>query len=67
MTNKPNVNNEPELEDINSKLFSSFDPDQELWILGGSDARTNTTGSGTVTGTFNGVGFDADADADVDF
>ena len=32
-----------ELESINTELFNSFDPEQELWIIGGSSTRTTTT------------------------
>ena len=31
-----------ELESINSELFESFDPEQELWIIGGSTINTTT-------------------------
>ena len=31
-----------ELESINSELFDSFDPEQELWIIGGSGKSTLT-------------------------
>lgn len=32
-----------ELENINAELFNSFDPEQELWIIGGSTKQTSTT------------------------
>jgi hypothetical protein len=32
-----------ELESINSSLFDSFDPEQELWIIGGSTIKTTTS------------------------
>ena len=49
--------NSQELETINSELFGSFDPEDELWIVGGA------TGSGSVTYTPSG----GDGSADVDF
>ena len=39
-----------ELENINSELFDSFDPEQELWIIGGS----TSTFRGTTSATFSG-------------
>lgn len=41
-----------ELERINSELFGSFDPEDELWIVGGSK-------SVTVSGTFTPNGPDS--------
>lgn len=39
-----------ELESINSELFDSFDPEQELWIIGGSSSTFKSTTSATFTG-----------------
>jgi hypothetical protein len=39
MTDKYTMNTQ-ELESINSELFNSFDPEQELWIIGGSTTQT---------------------------
>jgi hypothetical protein len=36
-----------ELENINSELFNSFDPEQELWIIGGSTSTFKSTTSST--------------------
>lgn len=39
-----------ELESINSELFDSFDPEQELWIIGGSSKTMMTTTGSTFSG-----------------
>jgi hypothetical protein len=39
MTDKYTMNAQ-ELESIDSKLFDSFGPEQELWIIGGSTQYT---------------------------
>ena len=48
-----------ELESINSELFDSFDPEQELWIIGGSTKYTNTA---TATYTAGNPDFTAEID-----
>ncbi len=59
MTEKYTLNTQ-ELESINSDLFNSFDPEQELWIIGGS---TRQTASGQVT--YSGGRPDGSADYDI--
>jgi hypothetical protein len=49
-----------ELESINSELFDSFDPEQELWIIGGSTRQSVTAG-----GTYNNGNPDGSADYDI--
>jgi hypothetical protein len=49
-----------ELESINSELFNSFDPEQELWIIGGS---TRQTASGQAT--YSGGRPDGSVDYDI--
>lgn len=51
------INNGKGLEKINSELFGSFDPEDELWIVGGS--RTVTYMS-TYTPTSMDVSVDFD-------
>jgi hypothetical protein len=46
-----------ELESINGELFDSFDPEQELWIIGGSTTHTVST---TTTYSSGNTDFDAD-------
>jgi hypothetical protein len=43
MTDKYQMSAEA-LENINSELFNSFDPEQELWIIGGSTRTTICSG-----------------------
>jgi hypothetical protein len=59
MTEKYTLNTQ-ELESINSELFSSFDPEQELWIIGGSTKQSFSTGA-----TYNGGHPDFGADYDI--
>jgi hypothetical protein len=59
MTDKYTMDTQ-ELESINSELFNSFDPEQELWIIGGSTTRT-ASGQGTYSGGR------PDGSVDVDF
>jgi len=47
------------LENINSELFDTFNPEQELAIVGGTGSTT-----GKVTGGPNGNDWEADADYD---
>jgi len=49
------------LENINSELFNSFDPEQELWIIGGeiTDCVTGRTTNGP-------NGYDSAVDSDYD-
>jgi hypothetical protein len=49
------------LENINSDLFNSFNPEDELWIVG--------SGTGSVTGsiTFAATSRDGSVDGDADF
>jgi hypothetical protein len=54
-----------ELENINSELFDFFDPEQELWILGGS-TRWNTISS-TMNSTYGNGLPDWASDVDVDW
>lgn len=49
-----------ELESINSELFNSFDPEQELWIIGGSTRQSFTS-----SGTYNAGNPDFGADYDI--
>jgi len=49
------------LENINNDLFDSFNPDEDLWVVGG---YTYTSG-GSATG--NPIGSDWDVTADMDF
>lgn len=46
-----------ELENINNELFNSFDPEEELWVVGGS---------GSVSGSVTSQGGKADGGGDVD-
>ena len=48
------------LENINSDLFNSFNPEEELWIVGG-------TGSVTGSATHTPAGTDGTVDGDYDF
>jgi hypothetical protein len=41
MTDKYFMNTQ-ELESINSELFDCFDPEQELWIIGGGAIQIST-------------------------
>jgi len=50
------------LESINSELFNAFNPEDELWVVGGSKS---VSGSGSVTSTPNGP--DGGGDVDVDW
>jgi hypothetical protein len=59
MTDKYTMSTQ-ELESINSELFDSFDPEQELWIIGGS---TRQTASGQVT--YNNGNRDGSVDYDI--
>jgi hypothetical protein len=49
--------NSEELERINSELFASFNPEDEMWIVGGSSSLTSRV-------TFTPTGPDAAADFD---
>lgn len=49
-----------QLESINGALFNSFDPEQELWIIGGSTRQT-------LCGTYTYSGSNPDYSADLDF
>jgi hypothetical protein len=49
-----------ELESINSELFNSFDPEQELWIIGGSTRQTASGGA-----TYNNGNPDGSVDYDI--
>jgi hypothetical protein len=51
--------NAKELESINNDLFNSFDPEQELWIIGGSANYTNTA-----TATYSAGNPDMSAEID---
>jgi hypothetical protein len=70
MTDKTKSKNMPELESIDSRLFNSFDPEEELWISGGREqgtqVSTGTTGQ-TLTVPFPDTDFDPDIDFDIDF
>jgi hypothetical protein len=50
-----------DLESINSDLFNSFQPEQELWIIGGSTHYT----FGTFYSTYNGGHSDLTNDYDI--
>jgi len=56
MKEKDIINGE-ELERINNELFGSFDPEDELWIVGGSKTGTSSV-TYTPTGPDGGVDFD---------
>jgi len=47
------------LENINSDLFDSFNPDEELWVVGGT-----TCVGGSATGTPAGTDWDVNGDWD---
>ena len=49
------------LENINNDLFDSFNPEEELWIIGGA------TGSVTGSATYGPSGPDGRVDGDLDF
>jgi hypothetical protein len=51
-----------ELESISDEMFNSFDPEQELWIIGGSTKNTTTT-----TITYSPTGVEADYDYDINW
>lgn len=57
MENKTDVD---KLESINDELFTAFNPDEELWIVGGNKS---VSGSGGTTGS----GGDVSGDGDFDF
>jgi len=59
MKEKDIINGE-ELERINSELFSSFDPEDEAWIVGGSKTTSSSV-------TYTPAGGDAGADFDAVF
>jgi hypothetical protein len=48
-----------QLESINNELFNSFDPEQELWIIGGSTRQT-------ICGTYTYSGGQPDGSVDLD-
>ena len=50
------------LENINSDIFESFNPETELWVTGG-----NRSGSVTGGGTISPAGPDGSVDGDIDF
>ena len=54
------VSNGKELENSESELFETFDPQDELWIVGGST-------SSTAMATFTPSGVDAIVDMDYFF
>ncbi len=58
MSDKYSTNTQ-ELENINSELFNSFDPEQELWIIGGSGQLCYTGHS-----TFSNGHYDSGTDYD---
>jgi hypothetical protein len=41
------------LENINDELFSSFDPEEELWIVGGQKSISGSGSSGGGDGDFD--------------
>jgi hypothetical protein len=49
-----------EIESINSDLFNSFDPDQELWIIG-----ANYMISSTMLSTYSAGHYDTASDFDI--
>jgi hypothetical protein len=59
MKEKNNINGE-ELENLESELFSTFDPDDELWIVGGSKTISDMA-------TFTPTGMDHAIDIDYTF
>src|SRR5262245_48208067 len=61
MTVKHKMSSE-ELESINSHLYDSFDPEQELWIIGGSTQYTLTASA-----TYRNGQMDTASDFDIDF
>lgn len=61
-------NEKQELENINAKLFSSFDPEEELWILGGQqDMEELAAGEKTVSGSVTGTPQGPDGGGDFDY
>ena len=50
------------LENLNSELFDSFNPNEELWIVGGTKSGS---ASGSVTHTPSGT--DGGGDVDIDW
>ena len=55
-----NISKGEELESINNELFSSFDPDDESWIAGGSKTITSYI-------TYSPCCVDASYDYDISF
>jgi hypothetical protein len=55
------TSNQKELENINSEMFHSFDPDDASWIIGGAKKKF------TAKATGSGDGADVEFDFEIEF